>query len=311
MSLSIPVSGIAGSTVYKLHRLPSFEELTLVLNSSQFPEGLRAFLESHLGELSSDSDLGAINSHYTQEIDRLIKLLPTESPAQKYLALERDFTEVKRIFLNHKEKDQLLNNKAFDAALQQLSSSVMYAQEFRHQLLKRKKSMTRSEDIFSLIAYIEESFLTILTQQLQSASDFYQDILKARINTYTFMSAIKRMEKGQAKDHILDHTLPIQGIPAIIALKSFGFGDLVGEIGADLDIPAAEISVTSIETELLNREIQAINKATYLGMGDERIIQYTGQLYHFLSNVKLGYFQKVFQGNEQETTNRMVNYNIH
>ncbi len=311
MSLSIPITGIASSAVYRLHKLAPFDELTREVSSPQFPDGLRGFLEEHLGAMSEETDLGAMNTYYDQEIDRLLQLLPEECAARNYLALEKDFAEVKRIFLSYKEQDKSLSEVQFASALNEMSSRIVFKLEFRHHLLNRQGAMCRAEDIFSLIAYIEESFLTILYDKLQDKSEFYLNLVKARINTYTFMTAIKRMERGQAKEHILDHTLPLQGVPAIIALKSFTFGDLVGEIGTHLTIAPNEISVSRIETELLNREIQTINNATYLGMGDERVIQYTAHLYYFLSNLKLGYFQKVFQGNEQETNSRMINYNLH
>lgn len=312
MSLSIPIPAVAGSTVTRLHKLPPFTELMVFLTSSQFPDTLPQFINEHLGESDSKAILSSINSYYEKERHRLIHLLPANSPARHCLALQRDYEVVKQTFLDNKEPHVPISTKAFEQALASLGEPgrILYPQEFRHQILRRKLGMIRAEEVFSLIAYLEESYLVILSEKLVRASDFYRSLVTSQINTYTFMSAIKRFEKGQSKEHILDHTLPIPGIPAIIALKSLQFGDLVGEIGADLDIPAADISVTRIETELLNREVIAFNHATYLGMGDERIIQYMGRLYHFLSDIKLAYFQAVFHGNKEETQSRMVNYNL-
>ncbi len=308
MSLEIPVTGIAGSTVYRLHRLPRYEDLVTFLTSSAFPTSLRPFLDEHLTGVSGDSDIEAINTYFDAEMSRLINDLPATSPARVYLALGKDFETIKRHSLENKEHGKEFGVKGLMATLDAARSELYYSQEFRSELLAKEDRISKSTELFGLISYLEEAYLAILYRQLSQSNDYFRSVAVAKINTYSFMSAIKRTEKGQAKDHILAHALPIQGVPAITALKAFGFGDIVGEIGSFLEIPGTEISVARIESELLAREIRTINKATYHGVADERIVQYAEQLYHLFANIKLAYFQKMFAGSEEETVLRMINY---
>lgn len=308
MSLEIPVTGIAGSTVYRLHRLPRYEDLVSFLASSAFPTSLRPFLEEHLNGVSGDSDVEAINSYYDSEIDRLINDLPATSPARVYLGLGRDFETIKRIALEHKESGKEFGEKGLQATLEAARGKLLYGQDLRTEILSKEDRITKQTELFGLISYLEEAYLAVLYRHLSQAGDYFRNVAVAKINTYSFMSAIKRTEKGQAKDHIMAHVLPIQGVSAITALKTFGFGDIIGEVGSFLEIPGNEISVARIESELLAREIRTVNKATYHGVADERIVQYAEQLYHLFANVKLAYFQKMFAGSEEETVLRMINY---
>ena len=85
--------------------------------------------------------------------------------------------------------------------------------------------LIHSYDSFGIISYLEEIFLTLLFENLQESSSVMREFILAKIDSYTLLNVLTRTQRGQSKEHILRHLLPIQGSLAINAVKSFSFGD--------------------------------------------------------------------------------------
>jgi hypothetical protein len=135
-----------------------------------------------------------------------------------------------------------------------------------------------------------------------------RDFVLAKIDSYTLLNVLTRTQKGQSKEHILRHLLPIQGSLAINAVKSFSFGDILGDIGQYLNLTPASINIINIENTLIKNEIKTLNKAQFTGMSGDRIIQYTERLQYAISNAKLLILQYSKQIDSKQAKLRFIDY---
>ena len=170
------------------------------------------------------------------------------------------------------------------------------------------EKLIHSQDSFSLISYLEEIFLTLLFENLSQSSDIMRDFVLAKIDSYTLLNVLTRTQKGQSKEHILRHLLPIQGSLAINAVKSFSFGDILGDIGQYLNLSPADINTINIENTLIQNEIKTLHRAQFTGMSGDRIIQYTERLQYAIANTKLLILQHNKQIDSKQSKLRFIDY---
>jgi hypothetical protein len=135
-----------------------------------------------------------------------------------------------------------------------------------------------------------------------------KEFILAKIDSYTLLNVLTRTQRGQSKEHILRHLLPIQGSLAINAVKSFSFGDILGDIGQYLNLAPASINIINIENTLIKNEIYTLNKAQFTGMSGDRIIQYTERLQYAISNAKLLILQYSKQIDSKQAKLRFIDY---
>ena len=305
MSRNIPISGFSSSILPKYYALPSHDEVVTFVSSSRFPQDLESFLATHKITFNQKNLLEGINIYYKEEVNDILGNLASDTSAAIYLGLNHDFEELKKQALSLQKPHTEFGTEAVKTLLHSLDH-LIYAQSFRSSLGRQSHDLAQATESIDLIAELEKAYLHILQVHLDGKNAFFRQLIHKKIQTYTFMTALRRIEKGESQQSVLERLHPLHD-STITALSNFAFGDIVGEIGQYLDLAVSEISVTHIETELLQQEISVINQA-YLYGGNERVIQYIETLYHLFTNLKLAYFQVVFQKSTQNIHDRMINY---
>jgi hypothetical protein len=309
MSLQVPLIGVASKYVSRLGHLPSSTETKKLLNTDNIDAVLIMIRDSFgIADISLDNVIEKLNNYSPTQIEEILSLLPDNSAPFVYLTLAQDFEKLKTLALSKAIYGEALGDKAFEEILVETTTHLHYASQFKSKLLAKEEKLIHSHDSFSLISYLEEIFLTLLFENLSKSSDIMKDFVLAKIDSYTLLNVLTRTQKGQSKEHILRHLLPIQGSLAINAVKSFSFGDILGDIGQYLNLAPVDINIINIENTLIQNEIKTLHRAQFTGMSGDRIIQYTERLQYSISNFKLLILQNSKQIDSKQAKLRFIDY---
>jgi len=309
MSLQVPLIGVTSRYVSRLSHLPSSNDSKKFLDTDNV-EGVLNLIQNsfQLSDISLENVIPKLNQYYQQQIDEILSLLPQDTEPFIYLTLSRDFDKLRTLALNKTIYGEPLGEDAFEKVLKEVDRSLTYSSEFKTKLLSKKDKLIHSYDSFGIISYLEEIFLTLLFENLQESSSVMREFILAKIDSYTLLNVLTRTQRGQSKEHILRHLLPIQGSLAINAVKSFSFGDILGDIGQYLNLTPTSINIINIENTLIKNEIHTLNKAQFTGMSGDRIIQYTERLQYAISNAKLLILQYTKQIDTKQAKLRFIDY---
>ena len=309
MSLQVPLIGVTSRYVSRLSNLPSSNDSKKLLDTDNV-EGLLNLIQNsfNLSDINLDTVITKLNHHYQNQINEILSLLPEYTEPFIYLTLSRDFDKLRTLVLNHTVYGEPLGEDAFEKILKEVDRSLTYSSEFKTKLLSKKDKLIHSYDSFGIISYLEEMFLTLLFEKLKDSSSIMKEFILAKIDSYTLLNTLTRTQKGQSKEHILRHLLPIQGSLAINAVKTFSFGDILGDIGQYLNLAPANINTINIENTLIQNEIKTLHRAQFTGMSGDRIIQYTDRLQYAISNAKLLILQYTKQIDAKQAKLRFIDY---
>ena len=309
MSLQVPLIGVSSRYVTRLGHLPKSSETKSLLTNDNIEMILNSIRESfHISDINLDNVVSKLNQYYKNQVDEILSLLPENSAPFIYLKLSQDFEKLKHLAINQTIYGEPLGEKGFEQILIETTNQLYYSSLFKSKLLAKEEKLIHSQDSFSIISYLEEIFLTLLFEELKHSSAIMRDFVLAKIDSYTLLNILTRTQKGQSKEHILRHLLPIQGSLAINAVKSFSFGDILGDIGQYLNLAPVYINVVNIENTLITNEIKTLNKAQFTGMSGDRIIQYTERLQYAISNAKLLILEYSKQIDSQKAKARFIDY---
>lgn len=309
MSLQVPLIGVTSRYVSRLSNLPSSNDSKKLLDTDNV-EGVLNLIQNsfNLSDISLDTVITKLNHHYQNQINEILSLLPEDTEPFIYLTLSRDFDKLRTLALNKTVYGEPLGEDAFEKTLKEVDRSLTYSSEFKTKLLSKKDKLIHSYDSFGIISYLEEMFLTLLFEKLKDSSSIMKEFILAKIDSYTLLNTLTRTQKGQSKEHILRHLLPIQGSLAINAVKTFSFGDILGDIGQYLNLAPADINTINIENTLIQNEIKTLHRAQFTGMSGDRIIQYTDRLQYAISNAKLLILQYTKQIDAKQAKLRFIDY---
>lgn len=309
MSLQVPLIGVTSRYVSRLSNLPSSSDSKKFLDTDNV-EGVLNLIQNsfNLSDINLDTVITKLNHHYQNQINEILSLLPEDTEPFIYLTLSRDFDKLRTLALNKTVYGEPLGEDAFEKILKEVDRSLTYSSEFKTKLLSKKDKLIHSYDSFGIISYLEEMFLTLLFEKLKDSSSIMKEFILAKIDSYTLLNTLTRTQKGQSKEHILRHLLPIQGSLAINAVKTFSFGDILGDIGQYLNLAPADINTINIENTLIQNEIKTLHRAQFTGMSGDRIIQYTDRLQYAISNAKLLILQYTKQIDSKQAKLRFIDY---
>lgn len=309
MSLQVPLIGVTSRYVSRLSNLPSSSDSKKLLDTDNV-EGVLNLIQNsfNLSDINLDTVITKLNHHYQNQINEILSLLPEDTEPFIYLTLSRDFDKLRTLALNKTVYGEPLGEDAFEKILKEVDRSLTYSSEFKTKLLSKKDKLIHSYDSFGIISYLEEMFLTLLFEKLKDSSSIMKEFILAKIDSYTLLNTLTRTQKGQSKEHILRHLLPIQGSLAINAVKTFSFGDILGDIGQYLNLAPADINTINIENTLIQNEIKTLHRAQFTGMSGDRIIQYTDRLQYAISNAKLLILQYTKQIDSKQAKLRFIDY---
>lgn len=309
MSLQVPLIGVTSRYVARLGYLPESTATKALLANDNIEVILNTIRESFgIADISLENVINKLNQYYQHQIKEILSLLPEDSAPFIYLKLSQDFENLKTLAINKTVYGDPLGDKGFEQIIAEVEDKLYYSSKFKSKLLAKEEKLIHSQDSFSLISYLEEIFLTLLFENLNRSSDIMKDFILAKIDSYTLLNVLTRTQKGQSKEHILRHLLPIQGSLAINAVKSFSFGDMLGDIGQYLNLAPVDINTINIENTLIKNEIKALSKAQFTGMSGDRIIQYTERLQYVIANFKLLILHHSKQIDSKQAQLRFIDY---
>lgn len=309
MSLQVPLIGVTSRYVSRLGHLPSSTETKNLLATDNLDAILNLIRDSFgIADISLENVIEKLNNYYHNQIEEILALLPQNTAPFIYLTLAQDFEKLKTLTLAKTIYGEPLGDKAFEQILDETTTQLYYAAQFKTKLLAKEEKLTHSQDSFSIISYLEEIFLTLLFENLKNSNDIMRDFVLAKIDSYTLLNVLTRTQKGQSKEHILRHLLPIQGSLAINAVKNFSFGDILGDIGQYLNLAPADINTINIENTLIQNEIRTLHRAQFTGMSGDRIIQYTERLLYAIANTKLLILQYAKEIDSKQAKLRFIDY---
>jgi len=309
MSLQVPLIGVTSRYVSRLGNLPSSNDSKRFLDTDNI-EGLLNLIKNsfQLSDITIATVIPKLNQYYQQQIDEILSLLPQDTEPFIYLTLSQDFDKLKNLSLSQTVYGEPLGEEAFSQILDEIDIKLYYSSQFKAKILSKRDKLVHSQDSFGIISYLEEIFLNLLFENLKDSSSVMKEFILAKIDSYTLLNVLTRTQRGQSKEHILRHLLPIQGSLAINAVKSFSFGDILGDIGQYLNLTPASINIINIENTLIKNEIYTLNKAQFTGMSGDRIIQYTERLQYAISNAKLLILQYSKQIDSKQAKLRFIDY---
>ena len=309
MSLQVPLIGVTSRYVSRLGNLPSSNDSKRFLDTDNIESLLTLIQNSfHLSDITIDTVIPKLNQYYQQQIDEILSLLPQDTEPFIYLTLSQDFDKLKNLALSQTVYGEPLGEEAFSQILDEIDIKLYYSSQFKTKILSKRDKLVHSQDSFGIVSYLEEIFLNLLFENLKDSSSVMKEFILAKIDSYTLLNVLTRTQRGQSKEHILRHLLPIQGSLAINAVKSFSFGDILGDIGQYLNLAPASINIINIENTLIKNEIYTLNKAQFTGMSGDRIIQYTERLQYAISNAKLLILQYSKQIDSKQAKLRFIDY---
>jgi hypothetical protein len=309
MSLQVPLIGVTSRYVARLGYLPESTATKALLANDNIEVILNTIRESFgIADISLENVINKLNQYYQHQIKEILSLLPEDSAPFIYLKLSQDFENLKTLAINKTVYGDPLGDKGFEQIIAEVEDKLYYSSKFKSKLLAKEEKLIHSQDSFSLISYLEEIFLTLLFENLNRSSYIMKDFILAKIDSYTLLNVLTRTQKGQSKEHILRHLLPIQGSLAINAVKSFSFGDMLGDIGQYLNLAPVDINTINIENTLIKNEIKALSKAQFTGMSGDRIIQYTERLQYVIANFKLLILHHSKQIDSKQAQLRFIDY---
>jgi hypothetical protein len=305
MSKELPLPSLAASAVSSYFKLPDYEGLRSYLSSESFPETAISYIKEKTGYTGEVKDIKEIHEIYRETVDNYLTLLPQNAWLYTYFALQQDFNILRHLVIN--EELTADENRFMAAVREKTVLSETYLEPFRGSW----KILTHAESIFEKITLLEKIYLNLLIDHVGMGADPYiKKLVRRKLDTYNFMTIIRRMEHGDSTSDILEALVWRNSFYSPSIFRTLEFGDVVGEVGKILGMKPEEITVEHIERHLREAEIKQINQAVYHGVDAERILQYTETLYYFLVNIKLAYTEVSYGVSHTPIEERMINYSI-
>jgi len=304
MAYSVPTSTIAGQTVWYLAQLPSYEEFTSLVESSNFTERIPSFLSDSLATSEVEATFEGLNTYYTRLFAKTLDELPQGSDVYHYLTLKAD---LRRLEDTVYAREQAFDPETMKDALLRELEACYHPERFRAAIKERAADLEASEEVFEFLSVLEEIYLELGIENALS-SVYLTRVITAEVNRHNAMVAIRRSRRGQTKATIYPRLIRDARLPGRVLFETLQFGDTLGEVGHLLGLSPETLSETQVETHLLHKEIEALNSAKYEGVEAERIAQYLEVVYHFVSNVKLALAGHRFGLPFEELEARLVNY---
>jgi hypothetical protein len=305
MSKELPLPSLAASAVKKLFKLPDFESLRGYLSSEAFPSTALAYVKEKSDYSGDIQDIQDIHEIYGKTIESYLDVLPLNSWLYTYFALQQDYTSLRPLVID--TSLTVDENLFFSALRKNTILSEIYISPFRDAW----SELSEAESIFEKITILEKIYLHLLIEKVaMKANEYVKVLIRRKLDTYNFMTIIRRMEYGDNVAKILDSLVWRTDFYSPSIFQNLQFGDVVGDVGKILNMKPEDVSVEHIEKYLREAEIKHINQAMYYGVDAPRLLQYTETLYCFLINIKLAYIHSSYGVPTNAIEARMINYSI-
>jgi hypothetical protein len=299
------ISTIAASLLKDLYAIPPFTAMRTAAEGGSLLANPEGFLGSAFTtETGAVVGEGQLDGYYRSVLDRIIAELPEGSLEYNYIILTDEFRFIKEKYLLFRSAE---TTHFFDTLVKEYGDSLTLLDVYRVELEALEDRIHSIDDTFEFISLIDRVYLTVLAAAAAKADEYMREIIRVKIEHYNVMTALRMTQLGKKRE-LIESLFVTGDLVDTYALEHLEYRDVVAEIGMMIGMKPEQISVTAIETRLLNHEITVINKATFEGVTGARIIQYIEQLRFFIANMKVVFASKAMGLTQEEVMKRFVAY---
>lgn len=282
--MSNDTSTIAAGLLRELYKIPSYIEFKKLIEAGTFQQNPEILLNALFSGEAVAATPAALDDRYRAQLDMILKQVGEESVIYQYLALGEDFRVVKQKYLGYRA---LGVSSFYEELKKDTTVSLRMFSFYEDVVAKTEPLLHKIEDTFEFVSRIDSMYLQALARIAEGADEYIQDIVRVKIENYHYMTVLRLTQLGKSREIIESLFVPVEGLVSTYGVEHLTYQDVVTEVGLLVGLKPEQISVTAIETHLLNKEIATVNKATFTGVGGERIIQYFEQLRYFIADVKV------------------------
>ncbi len=301
------ISTIAARLLKSLYSIPSYIEVRSAIESGALLHNPESTLNALFPAIQGSVDSKALDSFYEAELQRVLNDAKGENVVYRYLGFTADFRFIKQKYLQYRAS----SIAEYANTLETEESQKLRLLPEYIKLLKNSEHIFHAvEDTFEFVNRIDGLYLQALAEvAIESGNEYVKRVVKQKIDNYHLMSVLRMTQLGKHPDAIQNLFITVHELGVMPQnLDTLNGHDVVNQIGTQVGLAPAEISVTSIETHLNNKEISVINQATFEGVSGERIIQYFERLKFCISDVKVALAAHAMDLSAEDVLKRCVNY---
>lgn len=301
------ISTIAARLLKSLYSIPSYTEVRGAIESGTLLHNPEATLNALFPTIGGVVDGKALDRFYEAELERILNDAKGENVVYRYLGYTADFRFIKQQYLKYRASSV----SEYANTLETEESQKLRLLSEYIKLLKNSEHIFHTvEDTFEFVNRLDGLYLQALAEvAVESGNEYVKRVVKQKIDNYHLMSVLRMTQLGKHPDAIQNLFITVHELGVMPQnLDSLSGHDIVSQIGTQVGLTSAEISVTAIETHLSNKEISVINQATFEGVSGERIIQYFERLKFCISDIKVALAAHAMDLSAEDVLKRCVNY---
>lgn len=301
------ISTIAARLLKSLYSIPSYTEVKNTIESGTLLHNPESTLNALFPMIESVIDGKVLDRFYETELERVLNDAKGENVVYRYLGFTADFRFIKQQYLKYRAS----SISEYASTLEVEASHKLRLLPEYIKLLKNSEHIFHAvEDTFEFVNRIDGLYLQALAEvATESRNEYVKRVVKQKIDNYHLMSVLRMTQLGKHPDAIQNLFITVHELGVMPQnLDRLNGHDVVNQIGTQVGLLPAEISVTGIETHLNNKEISVINQAMFEGVSGERIIQYFERLKFCISDIKVALAAHAMDLSAEDVLNRCVNY---
>lgn len=301
------ISTIAARLLKSLYSIPSYTEVKNAIESGTLLHNPESTLNTLFPMIEGVIDGKVLDRFYETELERVLNDAKGENVVYRYLGFTADFRFIKQQYLKYRASSvsEYANTLEVEA-----SHKLRLLAEYIKLLKNSEHIFHAVEDTFEFVNRIDGLYLQALAEvATESGNEYVKRVVKQKIDNYHLMSVLRMTQLGKHPDAIQNLFITVHELGVMPQnLDKLNGHDVVNQIGTQVGLLPAEISVTAIETHLNNKEISVINQATFEGVSGERIIQYFERLKFCIGDIKVALAAHAMDLSAEDVLKRCVNY---
>jgi hypothetical protein len=302
------LSTLGTTYTYYLYKIPSFEHFqqlrkdgALAIADALLPVITPVFRDEHV-ELNEKY----FDTYYSRAVAQVLKTIDADSFAYKYLALTRDFQVIRQLYIRRRAEAAA----EYASAVKQEIGQLLVPELYMTRLAKEEQHLHNVEDTFEFVNHIDYVYLNVLIDIAEPENTFIHTFVKSKLEMYNVMTVLRLTQMGRAYERIVNLLIDTPHFYSAGILKRLKAGDMLAEVGGLLGLDPKNISVTAIETFLMEKQIRSANQAMFFGVGQERVLQYFTKLHFFIYDIKLILAAHALELPAEQVDERILNYDL-
>lgn len=301
------ISTIAARLLKSLYSIPSYESVKQAIESGSLIHTPEATIKNLFPAIDGAIDGNNLDRFYEIELERVLNDSKGENVVYRYLGFTADFRIIKQLYLKYRAASISGYAKTLET---EDASKLRLLPEYITLLKNSEKIFHEVDDTFEFVNRIDGLYLQALAEvAVESNNEYVKRVVKQKIDNYHLMTVLRMTQLGKSPEVIQNLFITVHELGVMPqTLDKMQAHDVVTQIGTQVGLAPADISVTAIETRLNNKEIGVINQATFEGVSGERIIQYFERLKYCIADIKVALAAHAMDLPAEEVLKRCVNY---